>query len=432
MKHVLIIGNGIGGITAARHIRKHSGFRISVISDETAHFFSRTALMYIYMGHMKFEHTKPYEDWFWKKNRIELIKGRVEQLDVKNKMLRLSDQKEIRYDILILAIGSRPNMFGWPGQDLHGVSGFYSYQDLERVEQFTKNISKGVIVGGGLIGVELAEMLHSRNIPVSMLVREERYWGNVLPEEEARMIEKEIRANKIDLRLQTELLEILPDEDGRVKAVKTSTGEIIPCGFVGIATGVHPNIDFLKGSGIETDKGILVDEYLCTNIPDVYAAGDCAQFRHAPPGRKNIEQVWYTGRMQAETLAQTICGNPLKYLPGPWFNSAKFFDVEYQTYGWVHSELRENEEALYWEAGQANKCLKIVFDRKSHEIKGINVFGIRLRHEVCEKWIKSKTRIQEVISSLHIAHFDPEFHKKHYRDIRKEFAKQLNKEELQG
>ena len=72
MEHIVIIGNGIAGITTARHIRKRSDHRITVISGETEHFFSRTALMYIYMGHMKFEHIKPYEDWFWEKNRIEL------------------------------------------------------------------------------------------------------------------------------------------------------------------------------------------------------------------------------------------------------------------------------------------------------------------------------------------------------------------------
>ena len=82
MEHVVIIGNGIAGITAARHIRKASDKRITVISSESDHFYSRTALMYIYMGHMTFEHTKPYEDWFWSKNKIELVRGLVQRIDV--------------------------------------------------------------------------------------------------------------------------------------------------------------------------------------------------------------------------------------------------------------------------------------------------------------------------------------------------------------
>ncbi|MBL4663591.1 MAG: NAD(P)/FAD-dependent oxidoreductase, partial [Flavobacteriaceae bacterium] len=87
MEHIVIIGNGISGVTTARHIRKLSDNRITIISAETDHFFSRTALMYIYMGHMKYEHTKPYEDYFWKRNRIELKNGFVEKVNHEQKEL---------------------------------------------------------------------------------------------------------------------------------------------------------------------------------------------------------------------------------------------------------------------------------------------------------------------------------------------------------
>ena len=110
--HIVIIGNGIAGITAARTIRKLSDHRITVISGETDHFFSRTALMYIYMGHMRFEDTKPYEDWFWKKNRIELVNGWVEKVDTKNKKLLFDDNREVTYDKLLIASGSKSNKFG--------------------------------------------------------------------------------------------------------------------------------------------------------------------------------------------------------------------------------------------------------------------------------------------------------------------------------
>ncbi len=121
MQHIVIIGNGISGITAARHIRKLSDNKITVISGETDHFFSRTALMYVYMGHMKFEHTKPYEDDFWAKNRIELKRAWVTNIDFENKKLNLTGDETLNYDKLILALGSKPNKFGWKGQDLKGV-----------------------------------------------------------------------------------------------------------------------------------------------------------------------------------------------------------------------------------------------------------------------------------------------------------------------
>ena len=342
MEHIVIIGNGISGVTLARHIRKNSDKQITLVSAESEYFFSRTALMYVYMGHLKFEHTQPYEPWFWKKNRIQLKKGLVNTIDVNNKQLIFSNGETISYDKLVLATGSKPNKFGWPGQDLKGVMGMYHKQDLENLEKFAPNnkiCKRAVIVGGGLIGIELAEMLHSRNIPVTFLVRESSFWNGVLPDMESEMINSHIKENHIDLRLNTNLKEIKSDENGHVRSIIIEeTGEEIDCDVVGLTTGVSPNIDFVKNSGVETNRGILVNRFLETNVKDIYAIGDCAEQRKAIQNRKTIEAVWYTGRMMGETLAQTICGNRIEYKPGHWFNSAKFFDIEYQTYGWVYPE----------------------------------------------------------------------------------------------
>ncbi len=413
----MIIGNGISGTTVARHIRKRSTYRITIISSETDHFFSRTALMYIYMGHMKYEHTKPYEDGFWKKNKIDLVRDHVARVNTQSNSLSLQSCKTVNYDILIIASGSTSNKFGWPGQELQGVQGLYSYQDLERMEQHTKGISRAVVVGGGLIGIEMAEMLLSRKIPVSMLVREKEFWSNVLPLQEASLISRHIRSHHVDLKLGTELREIQPDESGRVKAVVTSNGEVINCQFVGLTVGVSPNIDFLKDSGIATKRGVLVNEFLETNLPDVYALGDCVERTYALPGRRNIEQVWYTGRMMGEVLAQTICGDRTNYEPGPWFNSAKFFDIEYQTYGNVPNELADNESDFYWEHQSGMKSMHLVWDKISFQFLGINSFGIRLRHECFDRWLREKRSIQFILGHLTEANFDPEFFPRHESEI---------------
>ena len=132
--HIAIIGNGISGITAARFIRKLSDHKITVISAESDYFFSRTALMYIYMGHMRQQDTQPYEDWFWEKNRIDLRRGYVEKVDTSGKTLHFKEGENLAYDKLIIATGSEPNKFGWPGQDLERVHGLYSLQDLEAMK----------------------------------------------------------------------------------------------------------------------------------------------------------------------------------------------------------------------------------------------------------------------------------------------------------
>lgn len=423
MKHIVIIGNGISGITAARHIRKLSDHKITVISSETPHFFSRTALMYVYMGHLKYENTKPYEDYFWKKNRIDLVLDYAKKINTDKKLVQLQSGKTIPYDNLIIASGSQSNFFGWPGQDLNGVQGLYSFQDLEKMEKNTMGIKHAVIVGGGLIGIEMTEMLRTRNIEVTLLVREPAFWNNVLPTQEAKMISRHILSHGVDLKHNQELKAILSVGSGKVTSISTRNGDEIACDFVGLTVGVHPNIDWLKDSDISVNKGVLVNEFLQTNIPDVYAIGDCVERQYELEGRKNIEQVWYTGRMMGEVVAQTICGEKTRYEPGPWFNSAKFFDIEYQTYGNVGNVLQDDEDEFYWEHPGGRKAIHFIWNRLSARFSGVNSFGIRLRHAQFDHWLREKKDISFVIDHLAEANFDPEFSEKHEREIRDLFLK---------
>lgn len=413
IRHVAIIGNGIAGITAARHIRKRSDHAITVISAETDYFFSRTALMYIYMGHMRFEDTQPYESWFWRKNRIDLLRGYVEGVDAENRRLRLRSGQELAYNDLLIASGSRSNRFGWSGQDLKGVQGLYSYQDLQQMEHDTVGIEHAVIVGGGLIGVEVAEMLLSRGVRVTFLVREGSWMEFAFPGEESAMINRHIADHEVDLRLSTELERILPDADGRARAVVTRDGEEIPCQFVALTVGVSPNIGFLEGSAIECDRGALVDSHLATNVPGVYAAGDCAQLRDPGPGRRAIEPVWYSGRRMGETIARTLSGEPTAYDPGIWFNSAKFFDIEWQIYGDVRAELPPDQASLFWEHASGRQSIRINYRIDDDAVVGFNLMGVRYRHEVCDRWIRERRPIRDVLANLAEANFDPEFFRRY-------------------
>jgi NAD(P)H-nitrite reductase large subunit len=418
MKNIIIIGNGVAGVTAARNIRKHSDDAITIISSETKHFFSRTALMYIYMGHMKFEHTQPYEDHFWEKNRITLLHDRVTAIDFTEKRLTMQVEGLLSYDSLVLAVGSKSNKFGWPGQDLLAVQGLYSYQDLQSMEALSSTTKHAVIIGGGLIGIEMGEMFHTRGIEVTFLVREASFWNNVLPPEESEMINKHIRSRGFKLMLEEELDTINDDGSGRVGSVLTKSGETIACQFVGLTVGVSPNVEFLKESELAIARGIKVNEYFETNQENVYAIGDCAEFEKAPASdRRNIEQVWYTGRMHGETLAQTICGKKTAYRPGVWFNSAKFLEIEYQIYGQVSNFPTEEEEHFYWEHPNGEKSIRLIFHKEDETLKGINLMGVRYRHEVADKMIKGKWKRKKVFEELKHANFDPEFFKRYEPEL---------------
>ena len=432
-RHIYIIGNGISGTTAARWIRKRSDYKITVVSEEHPVFFSRTALMYVYMGHMRMPDIQPYEDWFWDQNRIDRIHARVTDLDFQNKIL-IIDGKTHHYDDLILAVGSVSNKFGWPGQDLDGVGGLYHLQDLKYMEAHSADLQRAVIVGGGLIGIEMAEMFRSRDIPVTMLVREESYWNNVLPAEESSMINRHILEHGIDLRLGVNLEAILPDDHGKARAVIVKeTQEEISCGFVGLTAGVSPNVQWLKGyADLEIGRGILVDETLQTSVPSVYAVGDCAQLREPKSGRRPIEAVWYTGRMMGETVAYNVTGDRIAYDPGIWFNSAKFLDIEYQVYGDIATTLAEDQASLYFEHADGKRSIRIQYHKETDVVQGFNLMGVRYRHEVCERWLAQKASIHEVLQDLHLANFDPEFFEHLESQVIKQFETERGVKIKQG
>jgi len=414
MSRIVIIGNGIAGITAARHIRKNSDHEIIVISSESKYFFSRTALMYVYMGHMKFEHTQPYENWFWRKNDIQLIQARVTKLTPDKKLVELQSGDKIPYDKLVLALGSKPRVLPTDGCQLAGVQSLYSKQDLELMGQNSVGIKQAVVIGGGLIGVEMAEMLHSRGVEVTMVVREDNFWNIVLPDEESSMVTRHILSRGIDLKLSRHVEKITGEK--HVEHVVLDDGSIIPCQFLGITIGVEPNIDLLQNSGIEVNTGVLVDDFLQTSNKDIYAIGDNAELRNPQAGRRAIEPVWYAGRMMGEAVANNICNEAEAYNPGIWFNSAKFFDLEYQTYGFVPATPQEGYDSFYWEDLKSDKAIRLVHDRDKRLV-GINCLGLRLSHEVCDAWIKEGKTLEFALANLAQINFDPELYRKFEKDI---------------
>jgi NADPH-dependent 2,4-dienoyl-CoA reductase/sulfur reductase-like enzyme len=244
------------------------------------------------------------------------------------------------------------------------------------------------------------------------------------------MVTQHIAQHGVDLRMETELKEIWGDKrSGRVKMAVTSSGEKIPCGFVGLTIGVRPNTDFLIFNQIELDKGILVDRFLETNVPGIFAAGDCAQLRQPAPGRKPTEPLWYTARMMGEVAANNILhaaeveGNRkrIAYDAGIWFNSAKFFDLEYQVYGDIPARGAEGVQSVHWQHPNKNLSIRINWDRSTGAVTGFNLMGIRYRQEVCEHWIRTATPVKTVLQDLRLANFDPEFSRQYEPQVWQRF-----------
>jgi NAD(P)H-nitrite reductase large subunit len=401
MPHVVIIGNGVAGTTAARSLRKNCDYRITIVSGEHPSFFSRPALMYAYMGHMTVKQLEPYEDHFLDKNRIDRVLDYVTHVDTERRLCFLAAAGPLSYDYLILATGSVANRFGWPGEDLDGVQTFTSMQDLVRLEHNTRDVRSAVIVGGGLIGVEVAEMLRSRGVDVHFLVRESSYWNTILAAEESAMITRHIKHHGVHLHLDTQLSTLEGGPGNRVCAAITSDGQRIECQVAVLTAGVRPQTALARASDIPTRRGILVDDCLRTPIPNVFAIGDCAEF---PSGK--VEQLWYTARHHGHHVASVILGEPRPLPQYTFYNSAKFFDIEYQTYGAVSAQ-EDSTTSILWQDIQRERLLRIV--HSNDIMTGIQALGMRLRAEQCLAWIEQRTPVATVLRDLKKADFDPEF-----------------------
>ncbi len=429
MRKIVIIGNGVAGTTAARHLRKLGNDQITLISKETPYFYSRPGLMYVYMGHMTFDQLEPYERNIWSENKIKLIHDEVLQIDLEDKIVRLKEHFNLHYDVLVLAMGSNYRLLDFPGSDGKGIQGFYSFQDLQLLEENTKNISSAVIVGGGLIGVEMAEMLLSRKIEVHFLVRQNKFWNSVLPDSNAEFVMQELDKHKgLHMHYDDEIDAVEKDISGRVKKVITKQGKEIHASFLGLCIGVVPNLEIVKDLAIEQDQGILVNEFLRTSEPDVYAIGDCAQLRRTRDDRGALEQVWYSARKMGEVVAKNICGSETEFDPGLWYNSAKFFNLEYQNYGVVPQQTDENSMSFTFTDIRQPLLIHFVFDKRDLSLKGINCFGTRLRQEVVEWWILSKRSVDEVIEDFQSALFDSEFSKNPYEKLLVSYNQYFNKD----
>lgn len=407
IQNIVIIGNGIAGTTAALGIRTLSDANITIISEESPYPFSRTALMYVFMGQLSLQHTHLYPDSTWQEQNIQLLKARVKTLDRASKSVLLDDGKTLSYDQLILATGSMPLVPECEGIDLPGVRPLYHLSDLEYLERhINKETKHAVIVGGGLIGIELAEMLFSRGIKVSLLIRESSYWNNVLPAEESEMVSQHIEEKGINILAGETLAAILGDH--KTTGIRTQSGKEIACDWVGITIGVKPNVSAFSNSGLSIQRGFVVNEQLRTNDPAIFAIGDCAELQVAAMHRKPIEAVWYTAKKMGQVAAANVCGQNLRYEQGLWYNSARFFELEYQVYGHAPNAFEPPYHSYFFKEGKGQKSIRIIYHEDGYVV-GFLAMGYRLKQAVCEAWIHQKTSLDFVLAHFALAGFDPEF-----------------------
>lgn len=298
MRRYLIVGTGAAGIAAVEAIRTRDLHgKIQLISDETDGYYSRPGLAYYLTGELTERQLYPFSEQDFQRLKVERLQARAVRIHPLNHQVALQDGTYLSYDCLLIATGAQAATAQAPGMDAEGVVKLDNIADARRITRLARKARSAVVIGGGITALELVEGFVSKGLKTHYFLRGDRYWGNVLDEKESRIIEHRLKEEGVQIHYHTQLGEILHNR-GRVNGVCTQDSRLIKCDLVAIAIGTLPRNELAEASGIKTERGILVDQYLQTSAPDVYAAGDVAQVFDPFSGKSVLDSLWGPARDQ--------------------------------------------------------------------------------------------------------------------------------------
>jgi NADPH-dependent 2,4-dienoyl-CoA reductase/sulfur reductase-like enzyme len=306
MRHV-ILGAGPAGVIAAETIRKHSATdEIVIVGDEREAPYSRMAIPYLLIGHIGESGTHLRHDGHhFQKLRIELRRARATQVDVAKRCLALDDGTALGFDTLLIATGSSPSSPPIPGIDKPGVRACWTLDDARAIAQHATKGARVLQMGAGFIGCIIMESLAARGVQLTVVEMGDRMVPRMMGPTAGGMIKDWCQAKGVTVFTGTRVEAIEGDAPMRVKL---SGGGQLDADLVISATGVKPNIGFLENSGITCLLGVLTDEHMQTNVPGIYAAGDCAEALDLVSGKLIVSAIQPNAADQAYVAAMNMAG----------------------------------------------------------------------------------------------------------------------------
>jgi len=313
MSRYVILGAGIAGFSAAETLRSLDPVaEILLVSDDPDGFYSRPGLAYYLTGEIPEKQLFLFSKKGELNLNIQTIKGRVSHLDPITHTIKIDTAGLLTYDRLLLATGAGAMPLNIPGAALRGVVKLDDLEDTRHILSLVRHTKSAVVVGGGVVAVELVEGLVAQGVKVHYLLRGDWFWSNVLDEAEARIVERKLAHDGVIIHHNTEIAEIL-GQGGKVKGIRTAKGTVINCDMVAVGIGVKPRMELAQAAGLKTERAILADEFLQTSNPDIFVAGDVAQIFDPISGHSLIDNLWYPGRKQGRIAAMNMAGQKQVY-----------------------------------------------------------------------------------------------------------------------
>lgn len=340
--HTVIIGNGIAGNAVAFNIRKYDlQGKVTVISAEDCQAYDPGALPYYVSSEVprKVVFMKAAEDY--RRENVELLLGKkVVAIHPDYKAISLEGGEEMAYDNLVIATGGDSVIPPFPGVVKEGIFGCKSLFEADRLAEH--NGKSAVVIGSGLIGIEVGEALKKRGYEVYLVELLEWIMPRVFDREPAELLAASLSRNGINVLTGEKVLAF--QGDSRVQGVTTDK-RTINCDTVVLATGVAPASRLAVNAGLEIGKtrGIKVDQGMMTSAPGIYACGDCVESRDAFTGDSALYQLRHNAQEQGEVIAKTCCGIEASYR-GAWsFTRVHFFGTHGVSLGQTYASVQEKE-----------------------------------------------------------------------------------------
>lgn len=301
----LIIGGGIAGTTAAEVIKeKDSSGSLAIVDSDPYPLYSKVLLSSYLRNKIGFEKLFLRKESDYKDKKIDIFFGEeVVKVDAQNKKVFLKSGSEIFYNKLLLASGGTPKKtINLEGVDNSEILYFRTLDDAKKIKEKMKDAKRVIVIGGSFISLELAELFFANNISVSIILRSDQFFRGTLDKESSEIIRKNLEEKGISVLLNKE-----------IGKIDTKNADIIAAGV-----GLERNIDFLAGSGIKTEKGILANEYLETGVSDIWTAGDVAEYFDVDTGKHRIEGNWLAAFLQGKIAGSNMTGGKdiFKHLSG--------------------------------------------------------------------------------------------------------------------
>ena len=377
LKQLVIIGNGLATMQLLKELGHQTDYEVTVLSAENAPHYNRIMLSSLLAQETDLQSITPCDDaWYQERNIKVLLNHRVTQVDCQNQRLCCDNGKQIQYDKLIFATGSRAFIPPMPGTQkpdvLEGVMGFRKLIDVDYMQEVRSRYKKAVVIGAGLLGIEAAVGLVKQGMEVTLLHRRDVLMNRQIDRQASELLIKELQGRGINIATGHGPIALEGTSCGKVCAVELDNGNKLAADLVIFATGIVPCTPLAEASGLEVKKGICVDAQLQTSQPNIYALGECCEFEGNTYGL--VAPIWNQAAILAKQLLRAENDDLPVYCEESFATKLKVSGIDVHSMGIINSDETDLEcEVIEFNDLERSIYKKVIIS--NHNIIGAVLYG---------------------------------------------------------